>query len=240
MTENFNVRLESVKKIESGINITNVSSAISKAKWTDFIDQKEMIDFAKNVIQPHENNCGITYSQFPANELTNLAIMANHSMWKSLTHINVSMQELVINIKKPKSIFMATVFTNFAALASYKPDFLYALNTQHTEYANSFYTDKISDINVISHQELINNDYVDNFDLSIVRFDYISFDSLLLSSIINSTKNDGIIMIPGSSDQGDLYRMIGSYSENIHHLLNDTCSTVLHLPVGTGLTICVK
>lgn len=240
MVDNFNVRLESIKKIESGINITAIASAISKSNWTNLVSQDEMVNFAKNVIQPHESSSGITYDEFPGNELTNLALMAKHSMWNSLTHINVSIQEFILNIKKPNSVFIASVFTNFASMASIYPESLYALNTQHTEYANKFYGNLIPKINVVSHQDLVENVYAKTFDVAIVRFDYISVDQLLLSSIINSIKDDGIIMIPGSSDQGELYRSVNSYSEDIHKFLNEKCTSVIHLPIGTGLTICNK
>lgn len=240
MVDTFNVRLESVKKIESGINITTISSAVSKSEWTDFVSQDEMVNFSKNVIQPYENSCGITYEEFPGNELTNLALMAKHSMWNSLTHLNVSVLEMILKIKKPNSVFIASVFTNFASMASISPQYLYALNTQHTEYANEFYKDLIPKINVVSHQEIVENLYANSFDAAIIRFDHVCVDHFFLSSIIDSLKNDGIIIIPGSSDQGDLYSLTNSYSENMHRVLNERCSTVTHLPIGTGLTICIK
>jgi hypothetical protein len=237
MSDQYNVRLESVKKIDSGININNISSSVTKSLWTDFIDQDQMVSFAKDVIKNYEASKGITEEEFRRSELVYLGAHSHVSMFKALTHINVSIIESILLSNKSKSIFIGSAFTNFAAMASVQPEALYGLNTQQTEYANIFFGDKIPEINLVTHQSLINNEFVKTFDASIIRFDYVSFDLLLLNSIINSTADNGLIIIPGSSDQGRLYQSQESLSYNVHNLLNEKCKSVCHLPVGTGITI---
>lgn len=237
MSENLNIRLESIQKIDSGMNINNVSSLITKSCWEGLVNQDDFVNFAKNVIKTHESSKGVTEETFPGSEMVYIGAHAHASMFKTLTNINVSIIESLLLIKNPQNVFIGSAFTNFAATCSGSIQNLYGLNIQQTEYASLCLSGKIPEIQVVTHQSLNSGEFNSIFDVSIIRFDYVASDLYLLNSIINSTASEGLLIIPGSSDQGRLYKTPDSLSFQVHDVLRDRCKTVCHLPIGTGITI---
>ena len=113
MSDNLNVRVEPLQKIDSGMNINNVSSSITKSLWKNHITEDELVDFAKNIIKNHETSKGVNEESFPGSEMVYIGAHAHASMFKTLTNINISIIESLILIKNPKNLFIGSAFTNF-------------------------------------------------------------------------------------------------------------------------------
>ena len=164
----------------------------------------------------------------------------DNAEFRSLVAAAVDIVEALVRMRKPQKMLVVGALESLTRTAPYVEE-VTVLNTIITQsvvkYSNP---EKFVNVNTVNYADI--DSLANTQDMALVYCQSLGFNEHLLGAVINSIKDDGVLVVSNASDLGNLYENGDETGAYLVHqqILNSGLFTSFHIPTQVAFTIYVR